>query len=760
MRLTLRVLLAYLDNILEPGDAKAVEAKIAESENVSTLVHHIREITKRMRIGAPEVLGKGLGLDPNTVAEYLDYGLSDDGVRDFENVCMTSDVHMAEVAACHEILSLVLVKPADIDPQARQRMYGLLHEPQAAPLKAEPVREPLPTAVPVSAGGSQRPASVAMSAPAEARRKAEVPDYLRQPEEAPVAQSGPSLVTAALILIALGLLGSAAALALVPYDNLPGFAQPLAEKIFDRKPPAAVVLIDEPGTALPLPTATGEAVLPRPSSTLPLLPTAPTATVPVPLATAPRGTVTSVAGSTVVVPVAAASGTAAGAGTGLRQPDSALNTAATAPAASTVAPAPPVPGSMAPGTAISGSAAAGTMTPPNPAATGSPSVTATPAVSGQPLKIEQVGRVSSDLSQVLLRFDPQSGWMRVQPRDAISVGDRLLALPGYRPQVALGNGLTFDLLGGTAVEVLPVDTTGIPGLRLLRGRLMMFTVGGPKTQLTLEDGAKRVALTLGGAEVALEHVFRRYVGTDPAAAPLPWALVVTVKSGEVGWSVRPGDSQKLTGPGQWLWTDSTDLSPLAGGAAPLWMTADERDLLERQAADYVEITLRGGKAVKVALEELIDDRRSENQQLALRCLAQLGMFDDYMPPLNDPTQRYSTWERYLNYLAEAQDWGPFYAEGIRSAMVKQHGPVKGSELYRMLWSYDDEQLKGGMAKYLVETLDHENLDFRTIAYWNLVRITGLSIAFTPQDPPIKRKLNIQKWAQKLDMGQIVHKVVQ
>ena len=68
MRLTLRVLLAYLDNILEPADAKIVEAKIAESENVSTLVHHIRELTKRMRIGPPEVLSQRLGLDPNTVA--------------------------------------------------------------------------------------------------------------------------------------------------------------------------------------------------------------------------------------------------------------------------------------------------------------------------------------------------------------------------------------------------------------------------------------------------------------------------------------------------------------------------------------------------------------------------------------------------------------------------------------------------------------------------------------------------------------------
>ena len=750
MRLTLRVLLAYLDNILEPGDAKAVEAKIAESENVSTLVHHIREITKRMRIGAPEVLGKGLGLDPNTVAEYLDYGLSDDGVRDFENVCMTSDVHMAEVAACHEILSLVLVKPAEIDPQARQRMYGLLHEPQGAPLKAEPVREPAPTATPAAAG-APRPASTPAAAPAETRRKAEVPDYLRQPEEQPVEKSGPSFVTAALVLLALGLIGACAALALVPHDKLPGFAQPLAEKVFGNKPAEVAGGPDAAPAGAESPVAAG-----TPSAA----PTAPiaTATAPAPLPTgavpsAPQGTAAASPITAPPVAAAGASGTAMSASAGLRQPDSALNTAATAPAATTAAPTPPVPVAMATG------AASGAGTPPQPAATGTAAVVTTPAVSGQPLKIEQVGRVSSDLSQVLLRFDPQNGWLRVQPRDSISVGDRLLALPGYRPQVALGNGLTFDLLGGSAVEVLPVDVTGVPGLRLLRGRLMMFTVGGPKAQLRLEDGAKSVGLTLGGAEVAMEHVFRRYVGTDPAAVALPWALVVTVKSGEVGWSVRPGDSQKLAGPGQWLWTDSTDLSPLAGGTAPLWMTADERDLLERQAADYVEIALRGGKAVKVALEELVEDRRSENQQLALRCLAQLGVFDDYMPLLNDTAQRYSTWERYLNYLAEAQDWGPFYAEGIRSAMVKQHGPVKGAELYRMLWSYDDEQLKGGMAKYLVETLDHENLDFRTMAYWNLMRITGLTIAFTPQDAPLKRRPNIQKWAQKLDMGQIVHKVM-
>lgn len=741
MRLTLRVLLAYLDNILEPADAKAVEAKIAESENVSTLVHHIREITKRMRVSAPEVLGKGLGLDPNTVAEYLDYGLSDDGVRDFENVCMTSDVHMAEVAACHEILSLVLVKPAEIDPNTRQRMYKLLHEPQQAVLRAEPVGPPVPSASaplrPATAPAAA-PAATSAAAHADQRRKSEVPDYLRQPdeEEAPVA-AGTNYFFLALAVAALIVAGTIGALAFTPHNSLPGFLKPWQLTMFPAMAPDDVAEAPAANIAAPVATPT---VIATPAAT---------GTLPIVTATAPATTVTTVA------PTPTATAMVATAGEGLRQPASALTTAAVAPPASTAAVVAPVPSNVMPATAPPAPSA----TMPMAAATASPVVVAAPAVSGSPAKIEQVGRVSSDMSQVLLRFNPQQGWVRVQPRDVVVVGDRLLALPGYRPQVALANGLTFDMLAGSAVELLPLDAAGTPGVRLLRGRLMLFTVGGPQGKLLLEDGMKQVTLTLGGgAEVALEHLFRRYVGTDPAGGPLPWALVVTVKSGELGWSGRAGEQQSLKGPGQWVLTDSTDVAPLAGGLPPAWMSVDERDLLERQAADYLETALRGGKAVKVALEETVGDRRSENQQLALRCLAQLGAFDDYLPILNDATQRYATYDRYLGYMSEAMDWGPFYAESVRAAMIKHHGPAKGAELYRMLWSYDDEQLRGGMAKYLVETLDHEELDFRTLAYWNLTRITGLSISYAPQDPPLKRRPNIQKWVQKLELGQIVHKM--
>src|SRR5271163_1042512 len=99
MRLTLRTLLAYLDDTLEPAQAKIIGQKVAESDQARELMDHIKQVTRRRRITAPPASGPGSKIDPNTIAEYLDGAVSAEQASEVEQVCLGSDVHLAEIAA-------------------------------------------------------------------------------------------------------------------------------------------------------------------------------------------------------------------------------------------------------------------------------------------------------------------------------------------------------------------------------------------------------------------------------------------------------------------------------------------------------------------------------------------------------------------------------------------------------------------------------------------------------------------------------------
>jgi hypothetical protein len=151
MRLTLRTLLAYLDDTLEPAQAKLIGQKVAESEAAQELMARIKQVTRRRRLTTPPLTGPGT-LDANGIAEYLDNVLPPEKLAELEEICLSSDVHLAEAAACHQILTLVVGEPALVPPTARQRMYRLNRGRESAPDRRV-------TAVPIGQGTLERAVS-------------------------------------------------------------------------------------------------------------------------------------------------------------------------------------------------------------------------------------------------------------------------------------------------------------------------------------------------------------------------------------------------------------------------------------------------------------------------------------------------------------------------------------------------------------------------------------------------------------------------
>ena len=138
MRLTLRTLLAYLDDTLDANQMKAIGQKVAESDTAQELITRIKQVTRRRRLTTPPETGTGSKLDPNVIAQYLDNTLSEDQVAEVEQVSLGSDVHLAEIAACHQILTLILGEPMLVPPTSYQRMYQLVKGREAIPFRRPP----------------------------------------------------------------------------------------------------------------------------------------------------------------------------------------------------------------------------------------------------------------------------------------------------------------------------------------------------------------------------------------------------------------------------------------------------------------------------------------------------------------------------------------------------------------------------------------------------------------------------------------------
>lgn len=773
MRLTLRTLLAYLDGILEPSDRDEIGRKIEESEVARQLVERLRESMRNPRLSAPKVSPKSGGPDPNTVAEYLDNTLASERVTEFETLCLDSDIELAEVAACHQILTMVLGQPAEIDLEMKQHMYGISSQASERSTKS-------------AAGypGADRPGSVPDDMWVKPkRRKLEIPDYLRERSSRTRWKSLAAAVIVVLILVvgivfALGPLDRTH-----PLAKLLGFGQPANVQVVQEKSPENQTAPGKSGSQLATEKSPAEAKTPaKDQQSIEAVTGPPSTTVAEKNEAAPTAkqesdqspnqpTSGNIAATDAANPSVAASNPT------IDKPVSATD-AATAPLTDhPVETPPPTPlptigdGTPAP-SMPEGSKAAALVPPQSPRSTTErmASDTAIPSpmpasdvAPGQTIANNSpLGRLVPSKSTVLLAFDASSDnekWVRVPSGAAVVANEPLLVLPTYRPTITLSAGLTLQVPPETEFELKAPDARGIPTVQLIYGRLVVMTVAQAGAQLGFDLGGINGVVTFDDAEATLgvevRHSFP--AGVNPEIeAPKVMVELYAVR-GHMEWTPTGGAAtglsamQMLT-----LGVGNTTAAPVTVPNMPKWIEPEQLRALDSQASEFLALTLQDPKPLSVALREMVDHRKVEIKSLGAQCLALLGEFDPLVAAFNDPDQR-PMWPLEIASVKAALARGPNSAAKVREAFVKQHGDDLGKDVYRMFLGYTKEQLQAGEAAKLVDFLDHDSLDCRELAFANLEDITNKTFSYRPEAPVASRAQPIRRWQQELSAGGIVPK---
>lgn len=722
MRLTLRNLLAYMDDLLDPESARIIGQKTEESQFASGLLHRIRDVTRRVKLGAPEVIDRKAALDPNTVAEYLDNTLSADQVTDFEKACLDSDVELAEVAACHQILTLVLGEPAEVRPESRTRMY---HLPETAASHTY-----VETDKTAEAGETQRIDTP--SPPPVRRRQPAIPEYLleaRRRRRRLFWMTAAGLVFC--LAVYLGVEGPGGRF----FGSDGGSSSAGNQVALAPQPPANTVAVPPPlqDTSPADPPAAKPEPAPEPSSVAPPSP-APAPNPPAGSDPAP-GPVAPVAAeptTDAVVPV-----------TPTPVPPPAADAAETPTAIAPLSPSDASPG-PAPAPAPGPEQVAATSVPLGVPNDQEPMISQ-PPVPEAPTEGREIARlVLAD--EILLVSDEKQPFKRVAISEPLRTGQCVVSLPTWRPVIRIDGKFDVEMVDGGETHFLHSEAGAPAALEIAWGRMVLqpteqagaaslaLRVGGVSGLLSLADATTLVAIDVGRTDDPIQ---------DPSTHPAPvtarlWGVGT---SGKFSWTPDGGAEIALQSPMM------LDLMAVPAGTpapqeTPEWVKDDLTDKIARQASGILYRSFDYEPA-DLILRENADHRRREVRHLVRQSLSWIGDFGPVVEVLDRPEQ-YAEWPELIDLLRQSVRRGPKSAEAVREALNVKYGP-RGEELYELLWKFDSKELPAEAARQLVQYLDDPLLPSRVLAFQNLNRITGKGYYYRPEENEVERKASIQRW---------------
>lgn len=764
MRLTLRTLLAYLDDLLEPSQAKELGAKVQESEAAAAWVMRIRDVVRKRRLTAPVVSGPGCDLNANIVAEYLDNTLSPDGINALEELCHSSDVHLAEVAASHQILTLVLGEPVDIGPLSRERMYALgevtqkhasgtvTHESAVQTPGVTVAMKPVtaPQNMPASTNGlapavkpivSSRPPSsptiptAAALAETTTERKPDesfdhtIPDYLKAP---PLWKRALPAAVALLVIVWLGMLFSDQEMLQSILGGKPGVAPQVADKGNGPAQPGEPGAVDPAKKAGEFPAADVENDdVPGPDAVnLDEMPPDQPAGEQVAAVNKPN----------VDAPPPEDLEDAAPA-----QVPTPATKSSTAPPDLEIPPAT----KTAPGTAVAKVDTSNAK--PTPAAPTVVTARANPA-----LYVSQDG--------VVLHFDAdRQGWYQLPHRAHVFADDALAVPEPFDAQLQMGREKhRVTVMGPAVMGILDPMNDQPMGINLLRGRVilqpaesenpaaakeplkLLLSVQGVNWQLELADPSTRCGI---------EVIPREPRQPDENFGAAGWSGKLYLWSGSLQITNSEGMQHSMLGPDSYdLAKDPTapDAAPAPGASLPNW---DRRlsTIAQKNSRLFSDQFKTDESSARDALEGLIESRVYEQSRLAVACLGLIGDYEMMLKVL-DRNEHHESRVAAINALRSWVNLEPENREKLKKALEAAFYPQEVETIYRLIWGYQDQDARSKQtSEQLVDWLEHDRLAVRELAWYHIKALTNRKQeVFDARGTPMHIKSAVQRIRKILD----------
>ncbi|MCE9632209.1 MAG: hypothetical protein K8S94_16040 [Planctomycetia bacterium] len=698
MRLTVRTLLAWIDGVLDADDQKDLGEKVAASGVALRLVERANSAVVHPGLSAPAPEGRGLADDPGTAAEFLDNVLRGEQLQAFERVCIESDMHLAEVAACHRLLAEIMANPALVEPldagQRRTLLAAVARhvavDGQPAGTKArsavsERLRPPTPPAAPKRAVHTAAP--VVSGPPGRPSRRAPLAAWM------------------------------AAAAALGLLLMLGGFFVWSITRGASRRGPKSTEIAAAPAVSESSP----DKPTPQPAARA-----EPVAVAEPPVEQAPVAT---------AIPEQSSPPAPAAVAAPAEQP---VEQPAVVAAASPPSP-PPVEDRRVP----NGDALA-IVAQPMPATAPADRLAAAPPENAPPADAPAIAAAVGNAGLLLHLVAGEKGprWRPLAAGAALADRENLLAPPWCHPALTI-NGVTIRL-GPDTRAVLTRDPDGTPRLEVVFGRAV---VGGEAADAKLGVTAGGLCGVLSGVmrqPAGIEVVLARDPGGEEAAAEPRARATIFAGAAEKVWRQTGVDgaaaeplagipAELLVAPRATLAWDGRD--PAAGVVGPppvdpAWLRATvANDRTARAAAEALAASLAKDPdgEIEAPLRNLTADRRAENRMIAAATLALLGDYDQLVTLLCDESPRgmlnetqWTTLEKMTVPLALAR--GENAAAKLGEALHARGPAGKGDLLARLARGFTDDELAAGDDALLVGALEDGSLAVRRYAIRRLIEI--------------------------------------